>query len=108
MGLNTTEVCATFHPEEAGIMLDRLAIELLHAEAKNPRAVPELKEEAEQLLACVRAWLAKTFEADGAPFAAEHVAPGAEPRALAQTLRGLAEQLLFWAEIAEARRSKDG
>jgi hypothetical protein len=108
MLLDETEACAAFHPEEAGIMLDRLAIELQHAHAKNPGAVPELRQEAQQLLTCVAAWLATRTEADEAPDAASEIAPGAEPLTLAQALRDLAEHLLLLAEIAEAPSGKDG
>lgn len=105
--LNERDDCPGFHPEEAGIMLDRLAVELLHAQAKNPRAVPALQEAAQELLACVGAWLA-TFDTDELPITAQVIASDMEPGLLAQTLRGLADVLIFFDEIAESRGGGDG
>jgi hypothetical protein len=102
MLFDEAEAIATFHPEEAGIMLDRLATELVHADAKNPRAVSVLQEEAQQLLACVSDWLATRPDADEPINVAPQNVLSVEPLALAETLRGLAETLLLLAELAEA------
>ena len=96
-----TDSCAGFHPEEAGIMLDRLAIEIVHALAKNPGAVAALQSEADELLGCVGAWMATT-DLDDIPVSARLVAAELEPSVLAQELRDLGEHLLALAEIADA------
>lgn len=96
-----TEAGAPFHPEEAGIMLDRLAIELLHALAKNPEAVRALQVEAEELLRCVSVWLAAT-DPDALPMSAQLTASELEPSELAQTLHDLGQHLLVLAAIADA------
>jgi hypothetical protein len=83
-------------------MLDRLAVELLHALAKNPGAVPVLQTEADELLGCVSAWLA-TIDRDELPMGAELVGAEIEPSTLAQTLHDLGEHLLILADI---RRDK--
>ena len=115
MPLEETQARQAFHPEEAGIMLDRLAIELLHALAKNPSAVPELQHEAHELLACVRAWLATQAAGTDIPQQADcSYVPGHETDANADLssvvrgLRELAEHLLFLAELDEARGSEWG
>jgi hypothetical protein len=104
------DTCEPFHPEEAGIMLDRLAIELLHAQAKNPRAIPELQAEAHELLACVRAWFASeaggadiSKPAHGADKSRRDPEPSVDVVAIAGGLREIADHLLFLAEIDEAR-----
>lgn len=96
------EACGAFHPEEAGIMLDRLAIELIHAAAKNPAAVPALQREADELLSCVSAWLATT-DPDELPMSAQMAASELEPSELAQALHDLGRNLLVLAAIADAR-----
>jgi hypothetical protein len=102
-----TEACPAFHPEEAGIMLDRLAVELLHALAKNPDAVPPLQTAADELLACVGVWLA-AIDGDELPMNARLVAVDTEPSVLAQTLHDLGEQLLAMAEIVGATHNPGG
>lgn len=99
--LDQSGASAAFHPEEAGIMLDRLAIELMHALAKNPGAVAALQSEADELLGCVGAWLATT-DADDLPMSARVVATELEPTVLAQELHNLGHHLLVLAEIADA------
>jgi hypothetical protein len=99
--MEETDSYESFDPEEAGIMLDRLAIELAHALAKNPGAVAALQSEADELLGCVGAWLAKT-DTDSLPMSARLVASELEPSELAQTLRELGHDLLALAEIADA------
>jgi hypothetical protein len=89
-----------FDPEEAGIMLDRLGIELAHAIAKNPGAVPALQNEADELLDYVGSWLART-DPDQLPMPARLVASELEPSELAQTLRELGHDLLILAEVAD-------
>jgi hypothetical protein len=101
MRLEEREACGAFHPEEAGIMLDRLAIELLHALAKNPTAVPALQHEADELLSCVGTWLATT-DPDELPTSPQLTASELEPSELAQTLHDLGEHLLMLAAIADA------
>jgi hypothetical protein len=106
MRLEETHACAEFHPEEAGIMLDRLALELVHALAKNPGAVPALQIEAAELLDCVGAWLAAT-DPDALPMSSQLVAAELEPSVLAETLQDLGHDLLMLAAVSNAanRRS---
>lgn len=92
---------AAFHPEEAGILLDRLAIEIVHALATNPGAVAALQREADELLGCIGAWMAIT-DPDDLPMSARLVAAELEPSVLAQELHDLGEHLLALAEIADA------
>jgi hypothetical protein len=100
MRLEATDSCAAFHPEEAGIMLDRLAVELVHALAKNPGAVAALQSEADELLGCIGAWLAAT-NADDLPMSARLVASELEPSVLVQTLHDLGQRLLLVAEVTD-------
>lgn len=82
-------------------MLDRIAIEIVNAQAKNPRAVPGLQGEAQQLLAWVRVWLRERHGAAAAfTVAPQNVRGG--PLALASALRNVADRLLIMAERAEA------
>ena len=83
-------------------MLDRLSVELLHAQAKNSFAIPALQEAAQELLACVGVWLASN-DPDELPMSAQVAASEMEPHTLAQMLRDLAEHLLVWAAIADVR-----
>jgi hypothetical protein len=96
---------AAFHPEEAGIMLDRLAIELEHAVAKNPGAVAALQSEADELLACIGEWLAAS-DADELPMSVRLIASELEPSALARTLHDLGRHLLLVAEVVDAANSR--
>ncbi|HKY34652.1 MAG TPA: hypothetical protein VJN18_01825 [Polyangiaceae bacterium] len=79
-------------------MLDRLAIELVHAVAKNPEAVAALQSEADELLACIGAWLDAT-DTDDLPMSTRLVASELEPSELAQELQHLGRHLLLLAEI---------
>lgn len=105
MRFEKTNSCAAFHPEEAGIMLDRLGIELAHALARNPSAVPALQLEAAELLDCVRAWLAAT-DPDGLPMSSHLVAAELEPSELAETLLELGQDLLMLADVADAANGR--
>lgn len=100
--LSQIQVSSAFHPEHAGIMLDRLAKELLYACTKNPEALPNLKRDALELLVCVAAWLSAAIEPEPTAIAVQDGAADADPLILAQTLRDVAEQLLLLDEVPES------
>jgi hypothetical protein len=81
-----------FDPEQAGIILDRLAGELRRAMVCNPDGVASVVEDSWQVLACTEAWLERE-RSDLARLAAR-VALASDPDALAGGLRQLAERLL--------------
>jgi hypothetical protein len=93
--------CTEFHPEETGIMLDRLAIELEHALAKDPSLVPALQSEAAEILDCVRAWLA-AIDTDGIPISSQLAAAAIEPSVRAETLHELGRGPLLLSDVADA------
>lgn len=87
-------------PEQAGIILDRLGLELERAELNNPPAIPGLQDDASQLLAYLDDWLAS--EAPELSALAQDAAASSSPGALARSLRVLAEALLELADRQEA------
>src|SRR5688500_2314086 len=104
MDLDETDTLEPFDPEEAGIMLDRLAIELLHAHAEVPEAVPALKRDAWQLLLCAAAWLSAPIEPDNPILVEQCVEADTAVLALARTLQEIADHLLVLAELVEHER----
>lgn len=103
MARDQTQTCDAFDPEEVGIMLDRLASELVHAQAKNPPAVPNLKQDALELLSWTGGWFTTCIEPDHRAIDLQVTATVEESLAIAQALRDVADQLLLLAEIAENR-----
>jgi len=99
-----TQACPAFSPEEFGIMLDRLAGEVLHALSKNPGAVPRLQADVDELLGVVAAWLAEK-DSDGLPMSTRVIAAEIEPSELAQTLRELADHLLDMARLIQPMKT---
>jgi hypothetical protein len=93
-----------FDPEQAGIVCDRLAGELLRAAHANPDALRSLRLDARDLLACTSAWLDRR-QACRVPTFPEEVYD--TPQTLASGLRELAEYLLELAEAA-GREPPDG
>ena len=87
-----------FDPEQAGIVCDRLAGELLRAARANPEALRNLRLDARDLLACTNAWLDR-HQASRVPTFPEEAYD--TPQILASGLRQLADYLL---EIAESAR----
>ena len=86
----------SYDPEQAGILLDRLAGELVRASLKNPRALPDLRRDARELLICLDPWL--TDQASAVSAAAHDVARGGNVSVLAEHLEELASILLDLAE----------
>jgi hypothetical protein len=83
-------------PEQAGILLDRLACEIARAVLKNPQALPELRRDAQELLFCLDPLL--TAEVGATAMAVHTAAWGEDASALAHTLEELACFLLDRAE----------
>lgn len=93
-----------FDPEQAGIVCDRLAGELLRAVHANPEALRSLRLDARDLLACTRAWLARC-QASRVPTFPEEAYD--TPQTLASGLRDLANFLLDLAEQHERGTGRD-
>ena len=87
-----------FDPEQAGIVCDRLAMELERAAHANPEALRTLRLDARDLLACTSAWL-DGHQPGRVPTFPEEAYDA--PARLAAGLRQLADYLL---ELAEAAR----
>jgi hypothetical protein len=83
-------------PEQAGILLDRLACELVRASLKNPEALPDLRRDARELLFCLDPLF--TDEAGARTVIAHEEAWRDDVTALAQSLEALASILLDRAE----------
>lgn len=99
----STRVGARLDPEQAGIILDRLAGELLLAATENPPALAALRDDARRLLAILRPLLAER----AADPAAAHITSVTDPSVVAVELRMLAERLLALAECSELEPPED-
>lgn len=107
MGLDETDTREAFDPEEAAIMLDRLASELIYAKTRNPQALSGLRSDAWQLLLCAAAWLSPAVDPDQPTLVAECAASEVEPLELARTLRLVADHLFLLAEADEGHGDSD-
>lgn len=90
------------HSEQAGIIVDRLATEIERAALNNPQALPDLQEDARQLLA----HLEDTLGGGAGEIAIRRrdIAPSGDLDAFVRKLRDLAEELL---DLAESRGSAE-
>lgn len=91
-----TQLESACDPEQAGIMVDRLATELQRAELANPQALPALIEDARQLLTYLGDWLLR--EPNDLAVNLRNITPSGDIEVLVQNLRCLAEELFELAD----------
>lgn len=106
MGVDEAQLEPACDPEQAGIIVDRLATELERAELANPQAVPGLQEDARELLAYLEAWLAR--EPSELAAGVQNISQSGDIDVLVRNLRQLAEQLLELADRQIGKQETSG